>query len=233
LHLVGVDKAGEVRVGHHRTREFVSLLLCRLTVDRAKDLIESGESSLCPDDETSDVTTGGKLEQIQTANLAQFHAGKVAEGTGDTVVVLVHDERTLAHHVTAATGLTNTTTELLGVNDLLHIGVGTTLLQGLDSLLGLLKRLDRVVKDAGDLSNVLDTVTAGGDEGRKGGGSKSGSSGVTTLVHINLAVPLAPGLEVGEHATSTAHVTEGTLTSGGRSTTRDTGDTRDGTTGTP
>jgi hypothetical protein len=46
-------------------------------------------------------------------------------------------------------------------------------------------------------------------------------------------VPLAPDLGRSEHATGTAHVTEGGLTSAVSTTTRDTGDTGDSATSTP
>jgi hypothetical protein len=46
-------------------------------------------------------------------------------------------------------------------------------------------------------------------------------------------VPLAPDLGRGEHATGTAHVTEGSLTGTVGSSTRDTGNTGNGTTSSP
>lgn len=50
------------------------------------------------------------------------------------------------------------------------------------------------------------------------------------LALVDLDVPLAPDLGRGEHATGTAHVTEGGLTGTVSTTTRDTRDTGDGTT---
>jgi hypothetical protein len=50
------------------------------------------------------------------------------------------------------------------------------------------------------------------------------------LTLVDLDVPLSPDLGRGEHATGTAHVTEGSLTSTVGTTTRDTGNTRDSTT---
>lgn len=50
------------------------------------------------------------------------------------------------------------------------------------------------------------------------------------LANVDLLVPLPPDLGRGEHATGTAHVTEGSLTGTVGSTTRDTRDTGDGAT---
>lgn len=50
------------------------------------------------------------------------------------------------------------------------------------------------------------------------------------LAKVDLLVPLPPDLGRGEHATRTAHVTEGGLTSTVSTTTGDTGNTCDGTT---
>ena len=47
---------------------------------------------------------------------------------------------------------------------------------------------------------------------------------------VDLDVPPTPDLGRGEHATGTAHVTEGSLTGTVGTTARDTGDTSDGTT---
>lgn len=61
--------------------------------------------------------------------------------------------------------------------------------------------------------------------GGRGGGVQN-----SLLALVDLDVPLAPDLGRGEHATGTAHVTEGGLTGTVGTTTRDTGDTGNSTT---
>ena len=56
---------------------------------------------------------------------------------------------------------------------------------------------------------------------------------MSLLALVDLAVPLAPGLEGSEHTTLAAHVTEGGLPGAVRTATGDTGDTGHGATGTP
>lgn len=54
--------------------------------------------------------------------------------------------------------------------------------------------------------------------------------GDSLLALVDLDVPLSPDLGRGEHATGSAHVTEGSLTSTVSTTTRDTRDTGNSTT---
>ena len=75
-------------------------------------------------------------------------------------------------------------------------------------------------------------MATGEEEGRQSRGSQSRSNSKALLVLVHLAVPLAPGLGGGEHATLTAHVSEGSLSGTVGSSTGDTGNTGDGTTGT-
>ena len=75
--------------------------------------------------------------------------------------------------------------------------------------------------------------TFGHDQGRHAGGGDGRADGVAALVHIDLAMPAAPGLGGGEHAATAAHVAEGSLAGAVGSTTTNTGDTRNGTSGAP
>ena len=76
-------------------------------------------------------------------------------------------------------------------------------------------------------------MAAGEDEGGDGGGSDGGDNGVALLVHIDFPVPAAPDLGRGKHASSTTHVSEGSLAGAMGSAAGNTGDTGDGTTGSP
>ena len=54
-------------------------------------------------------------------------------------------------------------------------------------------------------------MTLSHNESGHTGGSDGGAHGVPLLGHVDLPVPPPPGLGRGEHATSTAHVPEGSL----------------------
>jgi hypothetical protein len=201
------------------------------------------------------VTTGGELEEVEGEDGGGLNTGDVAEGLDEVLAVglgVVDNERTAALAEAAATELTLTGTELAGLLDLDELGTGTNSLEEGNGGLGLgqgsvLEGLG--LDNEGNLGDVGDTVTAGEEESGGGRSSQSGGGSETTansLVHhiqlrrfqrmfiplanVDLLVPLAPDLGRGEHATGTALVTEGSLTSTVSTTTRDTRNTGDSTT---
>lgn len=231
----------------------------------AVDLVQGLEGSRGPDDEATEVTTRGELEEVEGGDGAGLDTGDVAESSDELLAVnlgVVNDQRATALAVAAATELTLTSTELLGLLGLLDIGTGTNSLQEAEGSSGLgngssLKggRVD----DQGNLGDVVDLVATGEEQGNGSGGSQSGadsvsprwdrlewkgfsqdmgrffflpreSGGNSLLALVDLDVPLAPDLGRGEHATGTAHVTEGSLTGTVSTTTGDTGDTGNSTT---
>jgi len=68
-------------------------------------------------------------------------------------------------------------------------------------------------------------MAAGEDEGRDSGGGEGGGDGDATEVDVDATVPAAPDLGGREHASATAHVTEGSLASAVGSAAGNTGDT--------
>ena len=197
------------------------------------NLLQSTESTLGPDDEPSNVTTGGQLQEVQGGDGAGLDTGNVPQGLHDTLVVLVDNKGTPSLPVPPVPHLSLSSSDLPGVGNLDNIGVGLEGLQELDGLLGLLQRLGRVSNDEGNLLDLLDTVTTGEDQRGKGRGGQGRSNGVSALVLVDLDVPLPKGLGGGEHPSSSAHVSESSLSGPGSTRSSNTGDTGDGTTSTP
>jgi len=135
--------------------------------------------------------------------------------------------------VAAVSQLTVTGAELARGLDLLDIGTGANGLEEVDGGGGL---GDGGAGEGGrgndkwDLWDGGDAVTAGEEKGGGGRGGESGGSSEALLSEVDLLVPLSPDLGRGEHATGTALVTKGGLTSTVSTTTRDTRNTCDGTT---
>ena len=133
----------------------------------------------------------------------------------------------------AVSQLTVTGAELAGRLDLLDIGTSANGLEKVDGGRGL---GDGGAGEGGrgndkwDLWDGGDAVTAGEEESGGRGCGKSRGSSEALLSEVDLLVPLSPDLGWGEHATGTALVTEGGLTSTVGTTTRDTRNTCDGTT---
>lgn len=197
------------------------------------DRVEGSNGRLGPDDESTNVTTRGELEEVEGLDGAGLDTGDVLESPDDTLVLGVNDEGTPPLPVPPVPHLTLTGPDLPRVGNLGDVGVGSDSLEELDGSLGLLGGLDGRREDEGDLLDLLDPVASGEDKGGESRGSEGRSNGVSSLVLVHLDVPLPPGLGRGEHSTTSAHVTERGLAGSLGTTTANTGDTRNGTTGTP
>ena len=211
LDLVAVDQTGDVRVADLSGGEDVVFLEDRGLVEGAEDIVAEGEGALGPDDESAEMSTRGELEEVEATNVDKLNTGEVAERFDDTVVLVVDNKRTTALTVATVPELAVASTELAGVGDLDDIGVGLQGLEESDSLLGLLERLDIRRDDERNLLDLLDAVATSEDKGRESRSSEGGDDGETALVLVDLDMPLAPGLGGGEHTTTPAHVTEGSL----------------------
>jgi hypothetical protein len=207
LNFVGVGNAGNVGVGQDGARRLVTLLLSGDVLARAEDAVELLKGVLSPDDEATQVTTRGELEQVQARNIGHFDTRNVTEGLDDGTFVLVDNQGTTTLDVTSVSHLALTATDVAGVLDLLDVLEGIKGLEELDGLLGLDDTVESGLRDnQGDLVDLLDAVTTSHDEGSQGRGSQSRADGVSALVLVDLSVPSSPNLGRGEHTTTSAHL---------------------------
>jgi hypothetical protein len=233
LDFIGVDDTGQVSVGHTGAGQVEARLELGSLVVGAEDGVQLLEGTLGPDQESAQMATRSQVQQVQVVHVGQLDTGQVAESTVDALRHVVDDQRSTSLGVSSVSGLANTASDLLGVSGLLHIGGGTD--SGQDSLgiLGLGHRVQGVRDDQGQLRHVVDAVAAGSNQGRDSSSGQSRSNSVASLVDTDLAVPSSPDLGGAEHATTTAHVAEGTLSGAGGSTTGHTGNTRHSATSAP
>ena len=152
---------------------------------------------------------------------------------GQYLILIEDDEGTFLHDTLPIPHFTLASPEPLGLVDLLNIGIGLAFLQENMGLLGFGVGLDLVGDNQRELSDVIDAVTFSHDKGRNTGGGDSRGDGVALLGYVDLAMPASISLGGSEHVTSAAHVTESTLAGSVGTTSADTGNTCDGTTGTP
>ena len=230
---VGLEQASEVGVGHLGSRKMESFLDCGGLGVGAEDGVELAESTLGPDDQTSNVSTRSKLQQVETVNGKSGDTRDVAEGLLDSSFGVVDNEGSLLLLMTAVAGLSFTGTDVLGVVDLLDVIPDSDGLEEGNGFLGLLESFDLVADDEWDLVQLVDNVSTGLDESGNGRSGDGGSSSVAALSNIDATVPAAPDLQGSEHVATTAHVTEGTLAGAVGSTTTDAGNTGNGTSSTP
>jgi len=79
LDLVGVDDAGEVSVGEEGAVEVVVLLLVGTVSEGAEDGVEALEGRGSPDDEPTELTAGGELEEIEAIDVDNLDSWDVAD----------------------------------------------------------------------------------------------------------------------------------------------------------
>jgi hypothetical protein len=232
LNLVGVDDSGQIGASHHGSVELVAVLLNTLLSVGTEDLVEGLESILGVDDETTEVTTGGELEEVKSVNRADINTSKVSGSSLEGwVLITVNDKGTLSHDEAGVSHLTGTASGGLGFADSLEVLLGTKLVQSLEQVLGSLNV--EGVNNKRKFRNIHNSVTSGEDERSDSGGSQSRGDGVSLLVDIDSLVPLSPDLERSEHSTLTAHVTEGSLTGSAGTGTTNSRNTSDSSTSTP
>ena len=209
---VGRLKDGKLHDQQYRLSDLREVLLVNGgLVEGAEDLIEEAESALSPDNESAKVTTGGKLEKVQSANVDNLNARKVPERLDDAVVFIVNDEGSATLAVPATSDLSFSSTSFPRVRDLGDIGVGVNRLKNGDGFLGLGQRLHTRGNNKGDLLSSLDSVAASEDKGRKGRSCQGRDNSKSALALVNFDMPLAPSFCRGEHATTAAHVAKGGL----------------------
>lgn len=177
-----VDDTGDVGVGKDVGGEEEVLLESRGSSGSTVNFVQSSESRGGPDNEATEVTTGGELEEVEGVDGGCLDTGDVAEGLDELLAVglgVVDDERTTALAETTATHLTLTGTGLLGLLDLDEVRAGTDGLEEGNGGLGLgdtgaLEGLG--LNDEGDFGDAGDTVTAG-EQKRRNGRSSQGRGG--------------------------------------------------------
>ena len=232
LNLIRVNNSGEVSAFHGGTVESVSSLLNTSLVGGSEDGIKSGECGRSVDNESSEVTTRGELEEVKSVDVARVNSGHVSSVLLDVrVVVVVDDKGTLSHGESGVSHLTLTVSGGLGSTDSTEIVSGTDGGESGEHGTGGLSRVD--VGNKGEFGDGVDSVSSSENEGSASGGSEASSDGVSLLVGVNLSVPFSPGSEGSEHASLSAHVTESSLSSSGGTRSGNSGNTGDSASSTP
>ena len=130
LDLIGLEDALEIGVGHDRSRHGEALL-----VGRRVHRVQLGEGRGGPDAKSADVATWGEFEEVELVNGEEGDAGDVAEGEGDSVVLIVDDEGTALLDVASVSHFTATGTKTAGVLHTLDIGPGLQVAENTDCFL--------------------------------------------------------------------------------------------------
>ena len=232
LHLVGVNDSGEVSDGHLWSSELESALDNGLLSVGSKDLVELLEGILGEDNESSEVTTWSKLEEVKSGDIASVNSWEVSGGSlDDWVLIGVDDQRSLTESETSGSHLSLSWSHSLGFAGTGEIIGESEVLKSLEHTLGGVGL--EGVNNEWEFWDGVNLVASGLDERSTGSSGESRCNSISLLVEVDLSVPLSPDLEWGKHASLTAHVTEGGLTGSVGTGSRDSWDSCYGTTSSP
>merc|ERR1712215_276545 len=90
---LALQQDGQVSVGHLRLGQVPPCLGGAGFAPGAVQTVELLEGRLSPDAEPSDVTAGSELQQIEVVHLHCIDSGDVPEGLGESLILIVNDER--------------------------------------------------------------------------------------------------------------------------------------------
>jgi len=227
LNFVGVDNSSNIGIGQHGSSKLEVNFLGGLLLVGSVDRVEFFESTLSPDDESSQMTSRSQLKEVQSADSSKFNSRQISEGFGERGVLVVDNQRSLSLDVSSVSHLSFSSSDFLGFLDLLNISESIDGFEERDSLGGFVDILDGLVVDnQGDFWDQFDLVSSGQNQSGDGGSGESRSESVSLLSNRDLLVPFSPGLGGGKHSSSSTHVSESSLAgsvSTSSSNTRNTG----------
>lgn len=138
LDLVRVNDSGKISAAHHGPSELEARLDGGALSVGTEEAIELFESILGEDDESSEVTTRGELEEVDPGDVADINTGEVAGSLLDHgVLITVDDKGSLADGEASITEFTLASTEFLTVADAGKITGATEVVEALKKLGGL------------------------------------------------------------------------------------------------
>ena len=119
LNLVGVDDSSEISAGHNVSVELVSGLLEGTVSVGTEDGVEGLEGILGEDEESSKMSTWGKLEDVKSVDVASVNTWEVLGLSLNSVgLVSVDDQWTLTHDVSGVSVLTSSGSDVSGLSNL-------------------------------------------------------------------------------------------------------------------
>lgn len=178
----------------------------------SENLIKVLESGFSPNNESTHLSSWGKLYDVQSLDVADVNAWNISDGLDEVdVLVEAYNHWTLFHGISSSSSLANSGSDGLAINDLLDIIEGTDFLEHGDNLFCFFNLFNLITDHQWKLHDILDLVASAQNKRDDTGSGDSGNDGMSLLVGIYSSVPSSPGLDWGEHSTLSTLVAEGTL----------------------
>lgn len=231
---VGVDQTRDITGRDNSSVKKIVLSARSGGLSGTELLLEFDESRASVNNETSNLTSGSEVADVQTLNVKSGDARDVSEGANEVSRFVIDDnKRTSSELVSSVSLFAITSSESSGLNASFDIFVGTESLENGNSVLGLGDLSSKIIEDKRELRNLQNAVSAGQNQRRNGSGGDSTGQSVSSLTQVDLSVPSSPGLEREGETTLTTHVSEGTLASSVSTRAADSGNTSNSATSSP
>lgn len=234
LDFIGIDDPGQISVTHHCSVHLVSLLIKGLLRLASEESIEGRESTLGPDDESSQLASGSQLQKVHSVHVAHVHSRHVPEGLQHLHIVIgVDDQRSSPLLEPSVPHLSFTSPQLLALDYSDHIVIDVESLQEGNGFLGLFDAFQSVFDYQRQFGDVLHLVSSGKHQRSHSGGSNSSSSGMSPLLNVHLPVPSSEGLQGSKHSSLPDHVSESSLSGSAGTGSTDSGNSGYSSSGSP
>jgi len=165
LNGIGVDDLGNIRVSQDSSVEVISVLLDGTITVGTEDSVKGFEGRFSPDDESSKVTTGSQLSQVESVNIGDFNSGDVSDSSEEVnILVAVDEEGASSESVSLVSELTLTSSDDLGFSNSFNIIIRTDSSQESNGISGLFNAFDLVINNQRKVGNIGNSVASGEDK---------------------------------------------------------------------
>ena len=130
------------------------------------DVVEFSEGSFSPDDESSDVSSGGELEKVKSGNMDGFDSRDVSKGSQEwDIGPTVDNKRSSSGSESSVSVFSVSSSDLDSVGNLLDIGKGANVLEEFHSLFSSLDSFDGVINNKREFRDLINSVASGLNQG--------------------------------------------------------------------
>jgi len=160
LNLIRVDDSGQVGASHNVSVHGISNLLNGVLVVGSEDGVQFLEGTGGEDDESSEVTTWGELEDVESSDVAGIDTWQVSSGSLDTFgFIVIDDQWSLSQDVLGVSVFSLSGSSMSRGSDLVEVFTDSEVVEGGDERLGVWE--GEVVEDEWELWDIADGMASG------------------------------------------------------------------------
>ena len=127
----------------------------------SENVVQFSEGAFSPDDESSDMSSGGELEEIESADVNSLNTGDVSQGSDKRNVLSTVDNKwSSSGSVSSVSEFTETSSNLDGVGNFLDIIESSDISKESDGFFSSFNSFDCIVNDEWEFWNLVESVSS-------------------------------------------------------------------------